>query len=315
MKSREDPMDDDSHLLRSAVTPIVREEDDEECGLDESESAQPSMPCKQQAWLMVNSYCTQLNGTLGPAMLVLPLGMSRIGAGAGVAMLFAFWFFSHLGLRRMLDSCARPRAASLGAAAVTHGPRVSAVADISVVLYFYGTCVSYLILIHGTLSHMLNPTTRAKRKHSEPQEHDKHAVASEQEAPPREHRSSRDGAWGNGGPGLVDQPGGAASGAQAGGQWPTKPQPTAAEQAQFELHKHLREEISGLRAALAKRDLEVAQLKSAAATPHGTGGATKGVPRDASMGASSSTAGAAPVLDVGYRLITPPPAFRSSGRG
>jgi amino acid permease len=97
-----------------------------------------------------------LNGTLGPGMLVLPLSMSRVGATAGAILLFVFWFFSHLGLRRMLDTCTRPRASTLGQAAETHGPRLSALVDVSVVLYFFGTCVSYLILMHSTIRHLIS---------------------------------------------------------------------------------------------------------------------------------------------------------------
>jgi len=112
--------------------------------------------------LVVGSYCTMLNGTLGPAMLVLPLSMSRVGAAAGATLLFVFWFFSHLGLRRMLDTCTRPRASTLGQAAETHGPRLSALVDVTVVLYFYGTCVSYLILMHGTIRHILSEVWRSQ---------------------------------------------------------------------------------------------------------------------------------------------------------
>jgi amino acid permease len=112
--------------------------------------------------LVVGCYCNMLNGTLGPAMLVLPVGMSRVGAAAGAGLLFVFWFFSHLGLRRMLDTCARPRASTLGQAAETHGPRISALVGVSVVLYFYGTCVSYLILMHGTIRHLISGIWRSQ---------------------------------------------------------------------------------------------------------------------------------------------------------
>mmetsp|Transcript_52662 Transcript_52662/g.87508 ORF Transcript_52662/g.87508 Transcript_52662/m.87508 type:complete len:470 (+) Transcript_52662:70-1479(+) len=97
-----------------------------------------------------------LNGTLGPSMLVLPLAFSRTGLALGAGSLFVIWFMSYVALLLLLDTCELTRTNSLVGLARAHGPRMSVAVDWSVVLYFYGTCIAYLILIGGTMSNVLH---------------------------------------------------------------------------------------------------------------------------------------------------------------
>ena len=58
---------------------------------------------------------------------------------------------------------ARRRLTSLVQLARAHGPKMSMFVDWSVVLYFYGTCISYLILVGGTFDHLLHYYSEAQR--------------------------------------------------------------------------------------------------------------------------------------------------------
>ena len=111
---------------------------------------------RQRRRLVLGCACNILNGTLGPGMLVLPLAFSRTGLLLGTALLLLDWAMSYLALRMLLDACAQMRVTNLVQLARAHGPRMSLFVDWSVVLYFYGTCVSYLILIGGTFDHLLH---------------------------------------------------------------------------------------------------------------------------------------------------------------
>jgi len=96
-----------------------------------------------------------LNGTLGPGMLVLPLALWRTGAPLGFGMLVLDWAASYASLRLLIDACHRSRASSLVTLSRACSRRLALLTDWSVVLYFYGTCVSYLILIGGTFERLL----------------------------------------------------------------------------------------------------------------------------------------------------------------
>lgn len=107
--------------------------------------------------------CNLLNGTLGPGMLVLPRALSRTGMVAGGMLLLAVWLFAYVALLLLLECCARRGTSNLVALARGVGPRMGAAVDWSVFLYFYGTCISYLILVGGTFDSML----RGSRAHIE----------------------------------------------------------------------------------------------------------------------------------------------------
>jgi len=98
---------------------------------------------------------TIMNGTLGPAMLVLPLAFHRTGLIPGAICLTVVWLMSFLALLLLLDTCSTTRCTSLVDLCRAHGPYMSMLADTSVVCYYYGTCVSYLILIGGTFQMLL----------------------------------------------------------------------------------------------------------------------------------------------------------------
>ena len=104
---------------------------------------------------IVGTASNLLNGTLGPGMLVLPLAFSRVGLVAGGLLLLVIWLFSYTSLLLLLKCCAAHRCSSFVVLARAHGPRMSAAVDVSVCLYFYGTCISYLILAGGTFGMML----------------------------------------------------------------------------------------------------------------------------------------------------------------
>ena len=85
-------------------------------------------------------------------MLVLPLAFHRTGLVFGVTLLSIIWAFSYLSLLLLLECCASLRSSSLVHLGREYGPGMSFAVDLSVLLYFYGTCISYLILIGGTFS-------------------------------------------------------------------------------------------------------------------------------------------------------------------
>jgi amino acid permease len=106
-------------------------------------------PPRKNVWL--GCAFNLLNGTLGPGMLVLPLAFCRTGLFLGTGLVVVIWGFSYLALLLLLEACARVHTSNLVSLAQLHGPRMSLAVDWSVFLYFYGTCISYLILIGGTL--------------------------------------------------------------------------------------------------------------------------------------------------------------------
>ena len=105
---------------------------------------------------LMGTSATLLNGTLGPAMLVLPLAFSRTGLVPGAVFLGLTWIMSYMALLLLLETCSHLQCSSLVELCRRHGPRMSVTADVSVVLYFYGSCISYLILIGGTFAHVIH---------------------------------------------------------------------------------------------------------------------------------------------------------------
>lgn len=101
--------------------------------------------------------CNILNGTLGPGMLVLPRAFHRTGLAFGSFLVLVIWCFSYLALILLLEACARMHTSNLVMLGRMHSPVMSRAIDFSVLLYFYGTCISYLILVGGTFSALLQP--------------------------------------------------------------------------------------------------------------------------------------------------------------
>ena len=108
-----------------------------------------------------------MNGTLGPGMLVLPLVFARCGLLVGGLLLLLVWLFSYLALLLLLECCSRVRSSSLVHLARAYGPNMSTAVDVSVLLYFYGSCISYLILMGGTFSTLVHgPADLAGARHT-----------------------------------------------------------------------------------------------------------------------------------------------------
>ena len=80
---------------------------------------------------------TLLNGTLGPGSLVLPMVFQRTGLLTGSALLCFVWLVSYLALLMLREATVVTRTQSLVELASLHGPRMSLLVDLSVVLYFY----------------------------------------------------------------------------------------------------------------------------------------------------------------------------------
>ena len=99
---------------------------------------------------------TLLNGTLGPGSLVLPMVFQRTGLLTGSALLCFVWLVSYLALLMLREATVVTRTQSLVELASLHGPRMSLLVDLSVVLYFYGTCISYLVMMLFTFQHVLD---------------------------------------------------------------------------------------------------------------------------------------------------------------
>ena len=95
---------------------------------------------------------TMLNGTLGPGMLVLPLAFARTGLVCGVCLLLGVWTLSFLALLLLLEACSAQHGAPVSELAQAYGPVMGLLTDWAMLLFFYGNCVSYLILVGGTFT-------------------------------------------------------------------------------------------------------------------------------------------------------------------
>ena len=127
---------------------------------------------RQGAW--VGCAANLLNGTLGPGMLVLPLAFHRTGLVFGSFLVLVIWCFSYLALLLLLDACTSMHTSDLVVLGRAHSMLMSRAIDWSVLLYFYGTCISYLILIGGTLESAAahpSPATVPVDKHPSQQNH------------------------------------------------------------------------------------------------------------------------------------------------
>ena len=88
-------------------------------------------------WLM--TLFNLMNGTLGPAMFVLPLAFSRTGLFVGVGTCVVLWVFAYVTLLMLLEACSRLRTSSFVTLAKAHSAWMGTAVDISVFFYYYGT--------------------------------------------------------------------------------------------------------------------------------------------------------------------------------
>ncbi|KAL1495698.1 hypothetical protein AB1Y20_016561 [Prymnesium parvum] len=93
-----------------------------------------------------------LNGTTGPGLLALPLAFSRCGYLTAASLLLLTFGFNHLALQYLLKSCLATREHSYIGLSLRAGPHVAAMVDWASLVFFFGSCVSYLVIIGDTFS-------------------------------------------------------------------------------------------------------------------------------------------------------------------
>ena len=88
-----------------------------------------------------------LNATTGPGLLALPLAFSRCGWLLGTLLLLLVFALNHTALSLLLKSCLQTREHSYIGLSLRHGPELAAAVDWASLLFFFGSCVSYLVII------------------------------------------------------------------------------------------------------------------------------------------------------------------------
>ena len=88
-----------------------------------------------------------LNGTTGPGLLALPLAFSRTGWLLGSVLLILVFALNHSSLQLLLKACLTTREHSYIGLSMRAGPSVAALVDWSSLAFFFGSCVSYLVII------------------------------------------------------------------------------------------------------------------------------------------------------------------------
>ena len=88
-----------------------------------------------------------LNATTGPGLLALPLAFSRCGYVLGTLLLCLVFALNHTALSFLLKSCLQVREHSYIGLSLRHGPELAAAVDWASLAFFFGSCVSYLVII------------------------------------------------------------------------------------------------------------------------------------------------------------------------
>ena len=96
---------------------------------------------------LVGTALNLLNGTTGPGLLALPLAFSRCGWAMGTLLLVFVFALNHLSLLFLLKSCLAAREHSYIGLSARTGESVAALVDWASLLFFFGSCVSYLVII------------------------------------------------------------------------------------------------------------------------------------------------------------------------
>ena len=91
-----------------------------------------------------------LNATTGPGLLALPLAFARCGYVLGSVLLTITFALNHMALSFLLKSCLQTREHSYIGLALRHSPELAALVDYSSLAFFFGSCVSYLVIIGDT---------------------------------------------------------------------------------------------------------------------------------------------------------------------
>ena len=91
-----------------------------------------------------------LNATTGPGLLALPLAFSRCGWLLGILLLLAVFALNHASLNFLLRACLTTREHSYIGLGLRAGPGIAALVDWCSLAFFFGSCVSYLVIIGDT---------------------------------------------------------------------------------------------------------------------------------------------------------------------
>ena len=93
-----------------------------------------------------------LNGTTGPGLLALPLAFARCGWLMGSLLLLLTFVFNHVSLLYLLKACLATREHSYIGLSVRTGKQIAALVDWASLIFFFGSCVSYLVIIGDTFN-------------------------------------------------------------------------------------------------------------------------------------------------------------------
>ena len=113
---------------------------------------------------LVGTTFNLLNGTTGPGLLALPLAFARCGWALGTALLLLTFALNHVSLLYLLKSCLATREHSYIGLSLRAGESVAVLVDWASLLFFFGSCVSYLVIIGDTFN-LLTAQVGAARGH------------------------------------------------------------------------------------------------------------------------------------------------------
>ena len=99
------------------------------------------------AFALIGTTFNLLNATTGPGLLALPLAFSRCGYVLGTLLLCLVFALNHTALSFLLKSCLQVREHSYIGLSLRHGPELAAAVDWASLAFFFGSCVSYLVII------------------------------------------------------------------------------------------------------------------------------------------------------------------------
>ena len=99
------------------------------------------------AWALAGTTFNLLNGTTGPGLLALPLAFARCGWLLGTVILVFVFALNHTALLFLLKACLATREHSYIGLSLRSGPEVAALVDWASLAFFFGSSVSYLVII------------------------------------------------------------------------------------------------------------------------------------------------------------------------
>ena len=102
------------------------------------------------AWALLGTTFNLLNATTGPGLLALPLAFARCGWLLGTVILCGVFALNHASLLFLLKSCLQTREHSYIGLSMRAGPEIAALVDWASLAFFFGSCVSYLVIIGDT---------------------------------------------------------------------------------------------------------------------------------------------------------------------